>query len=193
MQKLLDLDQRHPSGWRKSGAHLLPATVHGHATARTLPVSLLRMHNDTLDPVDELKRPLTTVLQRLRSLAPAAVEDRVRGGYAGGGRCILAPHDADENADRGSGVATRDRANFEKSPGLSHLGCPVDRPGSLVRCHIGSIGDRILPRRAERNWRKIRPRVAGFWTRDDLDDVEAHENSSDIAMTTRPMSASEIK
>lgn len=158
-----------------------------------LPVPISWMHNDALDPVNQLERPLAAVLQRLRGLAPAAIEDGIGGGNAGGWRCILASHDADENAECGSGVAAREGADFKKSPGLSHLSCPVDRSGALVRRHIGRIGDRTLPRRAERNCRKIRPYVLGFWTRDDLDDVEAHENSSDIAMTTRPMSASEIR
>ena len=151
------------------------------------------MHNDALDPVDQLKRPRIAILQRLRGLAPAAIEDGVGGGHAGGWRRILASHDADENAECGSGVAACKRANFEKSSGFSHLGCPVDRSGALDRCHIGSIGDSILWRGTERNCRKIRPYVVRFWTRDDLDDVDAHENSSDIAMTTRPTSASEIK
>lgn len=35
--------------------------------------------------------------------------------------------------------------------------------------------------------------VVAFWTRDDFDDVGAHENSSDTAMMTRLMSANEIR
>jgi hypothetical protein len=151
------------------------------------------MHNDTLDAVYELERALTAVLQRLRSLAPTAIEDRVRSRYAGGWRCILASHDADENADRGSGVAACERANLEKGLCLAHLGFPIGQSVALISCSIGRIGSRILPRRAEGNCRKIRLYVIAFGTRDDLDDVDAHENSSDIAMTTRPMSASEIR
>jgi hypothetical protein len=48
------------------------------------------MHNDALDPVNQFERALTAVLQRLRRLAPAAIEDGVGGGYAGGRRCIFA-------------------------------------------------------------------------------------------------------
>ena len=66
------------------------------------------MNNDALDPVYEFERAVTTVLQRLRRPAPAAIEDGVGGGYAGGRRCIFASHDADENADRSSCVAARE-------------------------------------------------------------------------------------
>jgi hypothetical protein len=51
----------------------------------------------------------------------------------------------------------------------------------------------VLPRRTEDNCRKIRPHVIAFRARDELNDVGAHVNSSDTAMTTRPMSASEIR
>ena len=150
------------------------------------------MNNDTLDSVDELERAVTAVLQRLRSLAPAAIEDGVGGGYAGGWRCILASHDADKNADRGSGVATCKRANLEKSLCLSHLGFPLGRSGALIWHSIDGVGDGFLPRRSERDCRKVRLRVAAVWPRDELDDF-THENSSDMAMTTRPTSASEIR
>jgi hypothetical protein len=155
-------------------------------------LSAVRMHNDALDPVYEFERPVTTVRQRLRSLAPTAIEDGVGGGYAGGWRCILASHDADENADRGSGVAACEGTNLEKCPCLAHLGFPVGRSGALIWYGISGIGDRFTPR-AKGNRRKIRLQVVPFGTRDELDDVDAHENSSDIAMTRRPTNASEIR
>jgi hypothetical protein len=93
---------------------------------------LLRMNNDALDPMDQFERAVTAVLQRLRGLAPAAIENGVGGRHAGGGRCILAAHDADENADRGSGVAPCQGANFNKSLGLAHLGFPAGRSGALI-------------------------------------------------------------
>jgi hypothetical protein len=40
---------------------------------------------------------------------------------------------------------------------------------------------------------KIRLRVITFGMRNELNDVDAHENSSDTAMTTRPTTASEIR
>ena len=150
------------------------------------------MHNDALDPMNQFERPLTTVLQRLRGLAPAAIEDGVGGGYAGGWRCILASHDADENADRGSGVAACERANLEKCLCPSHLGFPVGRSGAFTWLSIDGIGDGFTPR-AKGNRRKIRLWVAPFGAWDELDDIDAHENSSDMAMTTRPTSASEIR
>jgi hypothetical protein len=150
------------------------------------------MNNDTLDPVDELERAATAVLQRLRSLAPTAIEDGVGGGHACGWRSNLASHDADENADRGSGVAACEGANLEKCLCPSHLGFPVGRSGALTWFSIDGIGDGFTPG-AKGNRRKIRLYVVMFGTWDELDDVDAHENSSDIAMTTRPMSASEIR
>ena len=96
------------------------------------PASPFRMNDDALDPVNEFERAVATVLQRLRGLAPAAIENGVGGGDASGGRCILASHDADENADRGSGVAPRQGTNFKKSFGLAHSGFPVVRHGALV-------------------------------------------------------------
>ena len=75
------------------------------------------MNNDALDPVNEFERAVAAVLQRLRRLAPAAIQNGVGGRDAGGGGCILASHDADENADRGPGVAACKRSNFNKSLG----------------------------------------------------------------------------
>jgi hypothetical protein len=40
---------------------------------------LLGMHDDTLDPVNEFERTVAAVLQRLRGLAPAAIENGVGG------------------------------------------------------------------------------------------------------------------
>ena len=72
--------------------------------SNALTARILRMNNDTLDPVDEFKRTVATVLQRLRGLAPAAVENGVCGRDARGWGRILASHDADEDSDGGSRV-----------------------------------------------------------------------------------------
>jgi hypothetical protein len=77
----------------------------------------LRMNDDALDPMDEFERTVAAVLHRLCGLAPATIKNSVGGRHAGGRGCILASHDADENADRGSGVAARQGANFNKSLG----------------------------------------------------------------------------
>ena len=45
---------------------------------RSYPTELLG-NNDTLDPVNEFERTVATVLQRLRGLAPAAIENGVGG------------------------------------------------------------------------------------------------------------------
>ena len=83
--------------------------------SNAITAGILRMNNDTLYPMDQLERTVTAVLQRLCGLAPAAVENGVGGGNAGGGGCVLASHDADENADRGPGMAPCEGANFNKS------------------------------------------------------------------------------
>ena len=75
------------------------------------------MNNDALDPMNQFERTITAVLQWLRGLAPAAIENGVGGRDAGGGGRILASHDADENADCGPGMASRQGANFNKSLG----------------------------------------------------------------------------
>jgi hypothetical protein len=63
---------------------------------------------------------------------PPAVEDGVGGRHASGWCRIVASHDADENADRGSSVTTCKRTNFDKSPRLAHLGFSIGRSGTLV-------------------------------------------------------------
>src|SRR3954470_3505738 len=107
-----------------------------------LPASPFWMHNDALDPMNQLKRAVAAVLQRLRGLAPAAIENGVGGGDAGGGSCILASHDADENADRGSGVAPCQGANFKKSFGLAHYASRLADPVCLSgAASTGSVGE----------------------------------------------------
>ena len=60
----------------------------------------------TFDGFNELDSFVAAaILNRLRRFAPAAIEDGVGGRDTRGRRCILAPHDADENTDRGSRVA----------------------------------------------------------------------------------------
>jgi hypothetical protein len=66
----------------------------------------------------------------LRGLAPAAIENGVGGRHTGGGSCILASHDADENADCGPRMAACERANFYKSLGHARfLASPVQQAG----------------------------------------------------------------
>jgi hypothetical protein len=91
---------------------------------------LLGMNNDALDPMNQFELTVAAVLQRLRGLAPAAIENGVGGGDTGGGSCILASHDTDENADCGPGMAACERANFNKSLGHARfLASPVRQAG----------------------------------------------------------------
>src|ERR1700712_4294565 len=78
--------------------------------SKTLAVGILRVDNDALDSLDLFDGPVVTNLEWL-SLAPAAVENGVRRGNAGGRRRILALHDFDEDSDCCLGVAPRQRAD----------------------------------------------------------------------------------
>jgi hypothetical protein len=76
--------------------------------SNALTARILRMNDDTLYSMNEFKRTIATILQRLRGLAPTAIENGVGSGNARGGGRILASHDADENTYGGSAVAPRD-------------------------------------------------------------------------------------
>jgi hypothetical protein len=83
-------------------------------------VRIFRMNNDTLNSMDQFKRAIIAIPQRLRRLAPAAIENGVRRRHARGGRRVLASHDPDEDVDRGSGVTSRQRTDFGE--GFGHVG-----------------------------------------------------------------------
>src|SRR3954469_23553783 len=107
-----------------------------------LPASPFWMHNDTLDPMDQFERTVPTILQRLRGLAPAAIENGVGGRDAGGGGGIVVSHDADENADCGSGVVPCQGANFKNSFGLAHYASRLADPVCLSgAASTGSVGE----------------------------------------------------
>ena len=65
------------------------------------------MDNDALDSMDELERAVFAAFERLRGLAPAAIENRVGGRDTRRGGRVLAAHHADEDIDRGAGMAAR--------------------------------------------------------------------------------------
>jgi hypothetical protein len=69
------------------------------------------MDNDALDSVDQLEG-LIAILDGLRGLAPAAIQDSVgcRDACRRGG--ILAAHDSGQDLDRGPRVTSRQRADF---------------------------------------------------------------------------------
>jgi len=73
------------------------------------------------------------------------------------------------------------------------LGFSLERSGVLVWRGRDRIDGGFRQRRAEGNRRKIRLCAVPFGTRDELNDFGAHDNSSDTAMITRPMSAIEIR
>ena len=82
-----------------------------------LVAALLGMNDHPLDPMDQFERTFTTILQRLRRFAPAAIEECVGGRDTGGRRCILAAHDADENTDCSASMTACERSNFNESLG----------------------------------------------------------------------------
>ncbi|MGH6752994.1 MAG: hypothetical protein ACREDP_12585, partial [Bradyrhizobium sp.] len=69
------------------------------------------MDNDTLNSMDQLKHAVIGAAYRLCSLAPAAIENGVGCRNACRGRRILTSHDFNENGDRSSGMAPRQRAD----------------------------------------------------------------------------------
>ena len=81
------------------------------------------MDNDALNSVDQFERAISAALERLRGLAPAAIQDGVGGGDPRCRGCIFASHDSDQDIERGPGVAARQRADFGKR--LGHLGAPA--------------------------------------------------------------------
>ena len=77
------------------------------------------MDNDTLYSVDQFKRPIIAVLDGLRRLAPAAVEDGVGGRDSRRRRRLGVARDADQHIERGPGMAARQRSDFGE--GFGHL------------------------------------------------------------------------
>ena len=67
------------------------------------------MDNDALDFVDQLKRAVVAILDGLRRLAPAPIQDGVSRGDPRRGRGVFRAHDADKDIDCGSGMAAHAR------------------------------------------------------------------------------------
>jgi hypothetical protein len=82
------------------------------AVARILAVGIRRMDNHALDSLDQLEGAVVAILDRLRRPAPAAIQDGVGGGDFCCGRRVFTSHHADQDIERGSAVASRQRANF---------------------------------------------------------------------------------
>ena len=92
------------------------------------------MDNDALNSVDQFERAISAALERLRGLAPAAIQDRIGRGDPRRRCRIFRPHDADQDIERGPGVAARQRADFGKR--LRHLGTPADHGCKLQFDHL---------------------------------------------------------
>ena len=69
------------------------------------------MDNNALDSVNQFER-MVAILDGLNGLAPAAVENGVGSCYPGRRRRVLVTHDLDKDIERGSGMASRQRADF---------------------------------------------------------------------------------
>jgi len=101
--------------------------------------------NDALDSVDHFKDAVITILQRLRGLALATIENGVGGRHPRRRGRILASHDADKDVDRGPGVTPRQRTDF--SEGLRHLRFAVARRSMFTWRSIGVIHGEIVHHR----------------------------------------------
>jgi hypothetical protein len=66
------------------------------------------------DFLDQLERTVVAILQRLRGVAPAAIEDRVGGGDARSRRGVFRTHDAAKDFDRRLGMASYGLAQASK-------------------------------------------------------------------------------
>jgi hypothetical protein len=75
-------------------------------------IGIRRMDNDALNSLDQFEGAVIAILDRLRRPAPAAIQDGVGGGDFCCGRRVFTPHHADQDIERGSAVASRQRANF---------------------------------------------------------------------------------
>ncbi len=75
-------------------------------------LQLFRVNNHPLNPVDQFECTITAVLQRLRRLAPATVENRIRRGNARRRGRVLRSHDTNQYIDGGSRVTARQRADL---------------------------------------------------------------------------------
>jgi hypothetical protein len=62
------------------------------------------MDNDALNSVDQFERAISAALERLRGLAPAAIQDRIGRGDPRRRCRIFRPHDADQDIERGPGL-----------------------------------------------------------------------------------------
>ena len=77
------------------------------------------MDNDALDSMDQLQRTVVAVADRLGRLTPTAIQDGIRGGYFRGSSGVFRSHDADQDIERRTGIAARQRTDF--CDGLSHF------------------------------------------------------------------------
>jgi peptidoglycan/LPS O-acetylase OafA/YrhL len=158
----------------------------------------LARDNDTLDSVDQFKGAVVIIPDRLGGLAPAAVEDGVGGGNFRGGGGVLAAHHADQDIERGPGVAARQRADFGEGFGhltFSRRGIGCIRPEIFARRRVDMIHDEIVGpcRRPKRDGRKVRVFAIALRAADESNDLCAHDNPSHTAIATRQAKASEIR
>ena len=146
--------------------------------------------------MDQFKRTVIAVLQRLRGPAPAAIKDRGGGGNARRMRCIFRPQDAKQRVDCGPGVASRERPYLDNSSlghrdlGLNRLRCEV-----LARRRVHPVhrDDSGLDRRAKRNGREIRALASAVRRRKEADHFRGQDSPSPTTIAMRPISASDIR
>jgi hypothetical protein len=156
------------------------------------------MDNDTLESVDQFKGAVVVIPDRLRGLAPAAVQNGVGGGNPRGSGRVLASHYADQDIERGSCMTSRQRADF--CEGFGHLvfsgrGIGCIRPDIFAWRRVGMIhGEIVGPcRRPKGDGGKVRVFARALRAADESNDFCAHDNPSHTAIATRPANASEIR
>ena len=108
------------------------------------------MDNNTLDSVNQFERPIA-ILDGLNGFAPAAVENGVRGCYPRRRRRVLVTHDLDKDIERGSGMASRQRADFGQRFGhLDAYSLIIGGRQRPIDCHFAARYERTIDVTARR-------------------------------------------
>jgi len=163
------------------------------------------MNDDTFDAMDQFKG-VFVIAKRLCRLSPAAIEQRIGGRHARWRRCLSVAHDGNQDVQRRARVTSREQADLGDSFGHTVLsGYPrlrqpvvaaslVGGCGVSARRSVGMIHDEIIRLRPvdDRASDGV-PRRMSINARYELNDLGAHENTSQSVMRIRPVMASMMR
>jgi hypothetical protein len=154
------------------------------------------MDNDALDSVDQFEGTTLAILDGLRRLAPATVQDALAAAIRAGGVALVFRITATSTL---SAVSVWLRASERISVsvlGIAGLARPGFGPDIFARCRIDMIPAEIIitPSRAAKGdrWKADQPSFAVL-PRNELNDLRAHAHTSHTAIAIGPVSASDIR